>query len=78
MIAGTISAESDWQALITRFVALKGTVDAVSWWQAYKALMEIWAKREGKYERVTPYVKTGGVYQPVAQVLRKSNDEWKV
>ncbi len=78
MIAGTISAESDWQALITRFVALKGTVDAVSWWQAYKILIQVWAKRKGQYEKVVPYVKVNGFYQPITQTMHKSNDEWKV
>ena len=78
LVAGTISSKSDWRVLMTKLLALRGQIDAMSWWQAYRALMQIWAKREGKYERVTPYVKTGGVYQPVAQVLRKSDSEWKV
>lgn len=75
---GQMSATADWFAVLNGLFSMRGQIDAVSWWQAYKALMEIWAKRDGVYELVTPYAKVDGIYQPLTQVLRKTDDEWKV
>jgi|LSQX01.1.fsa_nt_gb hypothetical protein len=77
-MSGAVAGTSDLWGPLCGFFALRGRIDAVSRWQAFRFLMEIWAKRNGTYEPVTPFVKVDGTYRPVTEVARKTEDGWEV